>query len=177
MIEFDEYRLALQGMQAPLKELFDALDIDGAKEEVATLEAKSAEDGFWNDLEQSQKVLQKIKQLKDKIEKYEALVLGVEDALTLCELAVEENDASLAPEVGAAVKSLTAELEAQRLATLLSGEYMVTRAEFPRDGYYSEDFKKIFPKSVRKDMDMVHKDGSIEILQNEINEQVELYFE
>lgn len=123
MIEFDEYRLALQAMEAPLKELFDALDIDGAKEEVAALEAKSAEDGFWNDLEQSQKVLQKIKQLKDKIEKYEALVLGVEDALTLCELAVEENDASLVPEVGAAVKSLTAELDAQRLATLLSGEY------------------------------------------------------
>ncbi len=123
MIEFDEYRLALQAMEAPLKELFDALDIDGAKEEVAALEEKSAEDGFWNDLEQSQKVLQKIKQLKDKIEKYEALVLGVEDALTLCELAVEENDASLAPEVGAPEKSLTAELEAQRLATLLSGEY------------------------------------------------------
>ena len=123
MIEFDEYRLALQGMQAPLKELFDALDIDGAKAEIAALEARSAEDGFWNDLDESQKVLQKIKQLKDKVEKYEALVLGVEDALTLCELAVEEGDASLVPEVGAAVKSLTAELDAQRLATLLSGEY------------------------------------------------------
>lgn len=123
MIEFDEYRLALQGMQAPLEELFDALDIDGAKAEAAALEARSAEDGFWNDLDESQKILQKIKQLKDKIEKYEALVSGVEDALTLCELAIEEGDASLVPEVGAAVKSLAAELDAQRLATLLSGEY------------------------------------------------------
>ena len=128
MIEFDEYRLTLTGMEAPLKELAAALDITGATEEVAQLEEASAADGFWNDLENSQKVLQKIKQLKDKIEKYNALATGVEDALTLIELAEDEGDASLAPEVGVAVKTLTADLEAQRLATLLSGEYDANNA-------------------------------------------------
>ncbi len=55
-------------------------------------------------------------------------------------------------------------------------EYIVEKAEFPRDGFYSEDMKSLFPKSVIKDMEMFHKDGSFEILQNEINEQVKLYF-
>jgi len=123
MLELDEFKVKLASMRAPLAELGEALDIDGCKKSVAELEEESAQDGFWNDLENSQKVLQKIKQLKDKISAYEKLTGEWEDATTLCEMAMEEDDASLVEEIGASIKNVEAEMESQRLATLLTGEY------------------------------------------------------
>lgn len=56
-------------------------------------------------------------------------------------------------------------------------QYIVTDSRIPRDGsYYPKDMKKIFPSSVRNDMDKAHKDGTIERLQLDIQKQVNLYF-
>jgi len=123
MIELEEYRLRLNNLSAPLAELKEALDIDGASENIAVLEAESAKDGFWDDLANSQKVLQQIKQLRDKVEKFEGLALSLEDTSTLCQMAIEENEESLTDEVCENLKQIEATLEEMRLATLLSGEY------------------------------------------------------
>lgn len=123
MLELEEYKLRLSGLKAPLKELGEALDIKACKDQAADLEAQSAADGFWNDLENSQKVLQQIKQLKDKITAYEKLCQEHEDAATLCEMALEEGDESLIEEIGTALDSVESNMENQRLATLLSGEF------------------------------------------------------
>ena len=58
-------------------------DIANALKEVEELEEQSAQPGFWDDMEQSQKVLQKTKQLKDKIESYESLKTLREDTLMM----------------------------------------------------------------------------------------------
>ena len=56
-------------------------------------------------------------------------------------------------------------------------QYVVSSSVMPRDGsLYVEDMKKIFPKSVRKDMEKVHFDGTIERLKLDIEKQVKLYF-
>ena len=123
MIELEEYRLRLNALSAPIAELREALDIDGAEKSIADLEGQSAQDGFWDDLANSQKVLQQIKQLRDKVEKFSTLSLLVEDALLLCQMAIEEGDASLTEEVGAHLTKAEEELEAMRLSTLLTGEY------------------------------------------------------
>lgn len=123
MLQLDEFKVKLSSLRQPLKELGEALDIDGCSKLAAELEEQSAQDGFWNDLENSQKVLQQIKQLKDKISAYEKLFGEWEDATTLCEMAMEEDDASLVEEIGASIENVEAEMERQRLATLLSGEY------------------------------------------------------
>jgi len=79
-------------------------------------------------MEASQKVLQNLKQLKAKVERYEALHSAWEDALTLCELAIEENDDTLLDELSAAVNSVSEEIETLRLETLLSGKYDANNA-------------------------------------------------
>ena len=89
----------------------------------AELEAKAAEPGFWDDMEQSQKILQKTKQLKDKIESYEQLASLREDTLMMIDLAEEDNDASLVDEVKSAVDQITSEIEKMTLETLLNGPY------------------------------------------------------
>ena len=59
----------------------------------------------------------------------------------------------------------------------IDSEFIVKSYIMPRDGsYYYKDMKKIFPSNVLKEMDKVHTDSTIERLELEIKEQVELYF-
>lgn len=123
MLEFEEQKLRLEGYRNELTDLGEALGLADTKEEIAALEEQSAAAGFWDDLENSQKVLQRIRQLKNKVEAYEALHQEFEDALTLCEMADEEGDLTMLDEVVESVDKVTAGIETQRLSTLLSGEY------------------------------------------------------
>ena len=123
IVEFDEYKGKLTGLKPVLTTLEAALKLDDAKEEIAHLEQESAADGFWNDLANSQRVLQKIKQLKHKCEQYDSLLRRYDDLLTLCQMAAEEEDESLLPELEEEYASFENDLEQARLSTLLSGEY------------------------------------------------------
>ena len=123
MIEFDVYKQKILA-QKPLLELVkSALKLDEAVIQIESLEEESAQDGFWGDLENSQKVLQRIKQLKNKCELHNKLKKRWEDLLTLCEMAIEENDESLLPELEEEYTGFERDIESVRLSTLLSGEY------------------------------------------------------
>ena len=87
------------------------------------MEEQSAKPGFWDDMELSQKVLQQTKQLKDKVEGYNTLKSSWEDALVLVELANEENDEEMLPEVKKTVEDIVATVDKMTLETLLSGQY------------------------------------------------------
>ena len=78
-----------------------ALGIPKDRQELKDLQAETEQDGFWNNIEHSQKVSQQIKRLEHRIRKYDRLVSEWEDTVTLCEMAQEEDDASLLPEVTA----------------------------------------------------------------------------
>ena len=123
MIEFDEYKLKISGLEPTLKNLRYALKLDEAKAEISALENESEKDGFWNNLENSQRVQQKLKQLNHKCEKYDRLLARWKDLTTLCQMVMEENDESLLPELTEEFESLSGDLESIRLSTLLSGEY------------------------------------------------------
>ena len=123
MIEYDEYKVKIQGLRPTLDNLGGALKLEEARAEIVKLEAESARDDFWSDLSNSQKVLQQIKQLKNKCGKYDDLVGRWEDMQALCLMAMEENDESLLPELQEEYDSFEKDLESARLATLLSGEY------------------------------------------------------
>ena len=123
MLEFEEYKVKLNNMKPTLDGLGSALKLDDAHSEIAELEAESAKEGFWNDLDRSQKVQKRMKQLQQKCEKYEKLQSTWEDLMTICEMALEENDDSMLGELETDYAKLESELEAMRLSTLLSGEY------------------------------------------------------
>jgi len=123
MIRFDEYKQKTNGLQPVLDNLRLALKLDEANEEIIKLEEESAKEDFWTDLENSQKVLQRIKRLKAKNQKFEALEGAWNDVMALCQMGIEEKDESLLPELEAEFKIFSENLEAARLETLLSGEY------------------------------------------------------
>ena len=97
MIILDELRLELIGYRKEMEELADVLNIKGAKERIEELNAETAAEGFWDDLENSQKVLQETKALERKIEKFNKLNNSLEDTITLIELSIEEDDESTIP--------------------------------------------------------------------------------
>ncbi len=123
MLQFEELRLRLLESEKPLQELAAALGLKEMNEEVKTLEAQTADENFWGDLANSQKVLQRISLLKSKIKAYDDLKSAFDDALVMIELSDEEGDLDLVDDCRASVEAVEQELEKQTLATLLSGEY------------------------------------------------------
>lgn len=123
MLQFEEQKLRLSAAKDELDDLGEALGISAAKEKIAELEAQSAADGFWNDLENSQKVLKETSKLKNKVSAYEGLCGDFDDTLTLIEMADEEGDESLISEVTESVDRVLKTIEDMRMSTLLSGEY------------------------------------------------------
>ena len=79
--------------------------------------------GFWDDPDRSQKIVVQTKLLEAKLEKYHAMTAQMEDLLTICEMALEENDDSMLPELQEGFEELSQRMEEARLETLLTGEY------------------------------------------------------
>lgn len=123
MLQFEELKLALEKFRPEIIDLADALGLQSMKEEISQLDERAAMPGFWDDMERSQKILQRSSMLKNKITTYEKLCSSLEDALALVELANEEEDLSLLPEAQGEYEKIQTNLEAIRLTTLLKGEY------------------------------------------------------
>ena len=123
LIEYDVYKQKLRDLGPELDKLSAALDIESAKQEAQRLEDETAQDGFWNDLERSQKVQMRLKRLQNKVTRQEKLIASWEDLTTLCEMGQEEDDADILEELKTEFAQLEERVEETRMTTLLSGEY------------------------------------------------------
>lgn len=123
MLQFDELRLELEGLRPEIDDLAEALGLERMRNEIAELDTKASMPGFWDDAQNSQKILQRSSSLKDKIAAYEKLTAAYDDTMALIELGNEEGDESLLPEAKDELKNIRESLETQRLSTLLNGEY------------------------------------------------------
>ena len=123
MLQFDELNHQLQDLLSNLLSLEDALGLPRLREEVEMLEHKSAEPGFWDDMQNAQKITQRMAALKAKDENYQKLRARCEDTSALIELGDEAEDVSLVAEVQGELDGIRGEIETMRLSTLLTGEY------------------------------------------------------
>lgn len=78
---------------------------------------------FWDDPQKSQQFMKELKSLKEDAESYQKLEQLYEDIETLIEMAYEEEDVSLIPEIQEYLDEFIATIEDVRIKTLLSGEY------------------------------------------------------
>lgn len=123
MLQFEELKLELEGLKPEIDDLADALGLKSIMSEIEQLEHRAAEPGFWDDMEKSQKILQRTSNLKTKVEEFEKLKASYDDTMTLIELGNEEEDLSLLDEAKTELEEVKKNLEKQRLKTLLTGEY------------------------------------------------------
>ena len=82
-----------------------------------------AEEGFWNDVDNANKVNQRIKVIHSKLDKYKKLEGKGEDVEVMFEMAEEEDDEELANEARQELAEFVKLVEEFRIATLLNGPY------------------------------------------------------
>ena len=123
MVRFEELRLSRLDYREKLTQLGEALGVESMKNEIKELEEQTAQEGFWNDIENSQKIQKRLTQLKNKVKAYEGLQGEFEDSLVLVELSNEAEDLDMLEECQESVDSFVEKLEDMTISTLLSGEY------------------------------------------------------
>jgi len=123
MLEFEQLKLRLEANEEELRDLKDALGYERLKNEIEELENKAAAPGFWDDMENSQKILQRTGKLKNTVETYDRICSLYDDLLVLIEMGNEEEDLSLVEEIETSIDEVEKGLASQRLQTLLTGEY------------------------------------------------------
>ena len=128
MIEFEEYKSKLNDLKPKLEELRAAFVPQSLLDELERLHAMAEAPGFWDDPARSQNAVMRTKTLERKRDKFQSMCSEWDDLMTICEMALEENDDSMLEELTAGYAKLEADMEEARLETLLTGEYDANNA-------------------------------------------------
>lgn len=92
-------------------------------EKISALERELQRPNLWDNPEAAQKIMQELALHQGKVKTYHDVELGIEETTTLWQLAVEEDDGELEPEIEREVKALQSRLVALELEILLNGPY------------------------------------------------------
>ncbi len=103
-------------------------DPDKLKSQIADFEKQTADENFWNDRENAEKVLGDMKRIRGRLEPWEQIKTDVEDARELYTLAVEEEDESLEPEIKSAVDAIASRYEKLEILELLGDKFDANNA-------------------------------------------------
>ena len=123
MLQIDDAKQKLNEIRALLSEAKNALGLEALREELAQLQAKMEEPGFWDNVAEAHKVNKRIKPIEDKLNQFDRISKRIEDAVVLIELLEEEGDEDMAEELTAELASLKKDVAELRLKALLRGEY------------------------------------------------------
>ena len=123
IVKLEEAKYSLQQLRDKIDELGDSMSVERLRTEIADKEKLTQVDNFWADADKSSKLLQEIKSLKDKVGDYDDLHTRCEDTLTLCEMAIEEEDESEVEAIEKELASMRKDEENMRLSLLLAGPY------------------------------------------------------
>ncbi len=128
ILQLEEAMANIQKLSRDASELGRGMGADALCVEIEELEAKTAAADFWNDQQESGKVLQRLKAIKSKYAEYKELCSAIEDAEAMAELADESEDESLVPDVLAEIDAAQKKYEKLKTDVLLSGEYDANNA-------------------------------------------------
>ncbi|MBX3579815.1 MAG: peptide chain release factor 2 [Rhizobiaceae bacterium] len=97
-------------------------DWDQALKRLDYLNSRAEDPNLWNDPQEAQKLMRERQGLDDGIRGVKGMTQALEDSIGLIELGEEEGDAAIVAEAEAAIRSLSGEVKARQVETLLSGE-------------------------------------------------------
>ncbi|MCR5703109.1 MAG: peptide chain release factor 2 [Eubacterium sp.] len=123
MVELEQYKLQWSNYKNRLDELKEAFEIGVKKDRINEIEADMESEGFWNDIDGSQKKMKELKSLKTSLEVIEGLENKYEDLGALIEMGEEAEDPEMVEEVENELKEFMEEFDRVKIGTLLSGEY------------------------------------------------------
>ena len=109
--------------QKELRVLVIHFDLPKIEDGLVSLEKETMEDGFWNDYKNSSIVLQKIKSLKGKYNKFNYIKSELDNLIELNELLMEEQDNEMINQLIKNTEELSKKLEKFEIETLLTGKF------------------------------------------------------
>lgn len=118
-----DFSSQISALRTELDETRGYLRIDELRARRPQLEAELGRPDLWDDAEAAQKLQREFAEMTDDLELYEGLEQRLDDLTTLHELAREESDESLEPEIQAEVDALDREFSTLELRALFTGEY------------------------------------------------------
>ena len=123
MITIEQAKWDLDKINKSLAEVREAMGYDALAQKAEQLKVEQAKDGFWEDMDNAQKVNRELSKIESKLKHYDRLFAQSEDLQVLIELtegvAGEEEMQEVVDELG----SFSQNVEALRLETLLKGKY------------------------------------------------------
>ncbi len=129
MLQLEELKQTLLAQQPKIKDLREALGCDKLLEQKKKLDEEAARPDFWNDVENTKRVLKEQKLINEKLGSYQSLVDLYEDAQTMVELASEEEfdseeeQEAFLSELRDNLRAIDNRIEEEKLSALLSGEF------------------------------------------------------
>nr|MBO2469492.1 peptide chain release factor 2 [Bacillota bacterium] len=123
MLSLAELKAELSITAKRLAEIRGSLDLPGKKARIAALEEEMAAPDFWDDNAAAQKVIGELNALRKQVETLEGLQAAYDDLEVMVELAQEEDDESLLPEIAEHLAKLKEQLAQFELELLLNGPY------------------------------------------------------
>ena len=120
MKDFSEDVAALRGRLAAAA---DYLRVDDLRAHRPQLETEASRPDLWDDPDKARAVTGELAAVVDDLDLYDRLTTEVDDVATLAEMAREEQDESLEPEIEEAMTALVATFSELELRALFQGEY------------------------------------------------------
>ncbi|HWE54971.1 MAG TPA: peptide chain release factor 2 [Acidimicrobiales bacterium] len=118
-----DYTGDLSALGQRLSEAEKYLNGEELRTRLPRLESELSRPDLWDDTENGQRVNREYGQVKGDVDVLDRLAASLSDAQTLHDLAVEEGDDSLEPELVESVAGLNAELDRLELRSLFTGEH------------------------------------------------------
>ncbi len=123
MVELDQFKLTLNQYTEPLAELKISLELDRKQNLIVELEKQMESPDFWLDPEKAQKTSKDLNSLKESLAGYQKLETAKEEIEVMIEMALEEEDPDMIPEIQEMLDTFVRDFEDMKIKTLLSGEY------------------------------------------------------
>ena len=123
MITIEQAKWDLDKINKSLLEVREAMAYDDLKIKAEELKAEQAKDGFWEDMDNAQKVNRELSKIESKLKHYDKLFAQGEDLAVLIELTEGSSSEVEMQEVVDELDNFSQNVEALRLETLLKGKY------------------------------------------------------
>ncbi len=98
-------------------------EISNLESSLKDLESKTNDISFWEDSQNSTKILKEINEIKSKIHMYNNIKNNLQNVIQMNDLIQEEKEESLEEELKDSIKNLQKEIDKLEINTLLSGKY------------------------------------------------------
>ena len=103
-------------------------DLPRLKEKIRSYDVEMSDPSFWDNPDKAREISQKATEAKDTYDTYTRLFAQAEGIQELLDMAIEEDDESMEPEIKAEIDRIGGILREKEIELLLSGKYDTNNA-------------------------------------------------